>query len=196
MLRRSMQLLAVCAVMCGQPLCAQDWQAGMLLTPLPDSTGKHHGQAGDSIRYRDANSRGGGFDIELRGETFRGVWKVRLTPTGESFAPFYIYHLLESADGLAAGEPGETSRRQLTGTFAIFRSVAIVTRWSGFGRSCFTRCMNGRVMLNWSLAKRLRSAHSCCRTPGRVSGRILSLPSPNATRLLPRSFDWSLLTPA
>jgi hypothetical protein len=108
-----MHLLAVCAMMSVRPLCAQDWQAGILLTPFPDSTGKYHGQAGDAIRYRDTKARGGGFDIELEGDTFRGVWEVRLTPPGESFAPFYIYHLLESADELSGGKPEETSRRRL-----------------------------------------------------------------------------------
>lgn len=109
---RTMHLLAVWAMVCVRPLGAQGWQSGILLTPFPDSTRTYHGQAGDSIRYRDANSRGG-FDIELDGHTFRQVWHVRLTPPGESFAPFYIYHLLESPDELLADEPGERSRRQL-----------------------------------------------------------------------------------
>jgi hypothetical protein len=188
MLRRTMHLLAVCAAMCVHPLCAQDWQAGILLTPFPDSTGKRHGQAGDSIRYRDANSRGGGFDIELGGGMFRAVWDVRLTPTTESFAPFYVYHLLASAD-LSTSEPGERSRRQLALAvvaqrlfpkhpyrehFAAFacraqKDVTTNEEWGKLGYSSAVACIDAylrdfplgtdRDAMEWLRAELLHSAY-------------------------------------
>ena len=112
MLFRATLVLAFCSVL-AHPACAQKWEAGILLTPFPDSSSKYIGEAGDTIHYRDAADGKSGFDIQFMGRTFRNVWEVRLAPHYVWFTPSYVYHLLETPDELLSDDPADLISRRV-----------------------------------------------------------------------------------
>jgi hypothetical protein len=84
----------------GVPGIAHGQQAGILIVPFEDSTSTVHGRAGDLVRFSDTPGSSTSYDIEFEGVLYRNVWSARLIPFDSSFAPVYVYSVLNSADHL------------------------------------------------------------------------------------------------
>lgn len=71
-------------------------QVGILIVPFEDSASKQHGRSGDLVRFRDTPGSSTSWDIEFEGVLYRDVWDGRLIPFDSSFAPMYVFSVLNS----------------------------------------------------------------------------------------------------
>lgn len=74
----------------------QGQQVGILIVPFEDSASRSHGRAGDLVRFRDTPGSSTSWDIEFEGVWYRHVWNGLLIPFDSSFAPIYVWSVLNS----------------------------------------------------------------------------------------------------
>jgi hypothetical protein len=82
-------------------------QVGILIVPFEDSSGVTHGRSGDLVRYSDSPRSSTGWDIEFEGVLYPQVWDGRLIPFDSSFAPVYVWSVLNNDKAIYRGTERE-----------------------------------------------------------------------------------------
>jgi hypothetical protein len=86
---------------------AHGQQLGILIVPFEDSASTLRGRAGDLVRFSDTQNSSTRYDIEFEGVLYRNVWNTRLIPFDSSFAPVYVYYVLQSSEPLYSNSERE-----------------------------------------------------------------------------------------
>ena len=86
---------------------AHGQQVGILIVPFEDSASTLRGRAGDLVRFTDTPNSSTRYDIEFEGVLYRNVWNTRLIPFDSSFAPVYVYSVLQSSEPLYSNSERE-----------------------------------------------------------------------------------------
>jgi hypothetical protein len=99
-LRLAAPIMTALVLLGGAPQGVHGQQVGILIVPFADSASQKHGRAGDLVRFRfrDTPRSSTSWDIEFEGVLYRDVWDGRLIPFDSSFAPMYVFSVLNSQE--------------------------------------------------------------------------------------------------